>query len=165
MCFRFGWNEKSTIEVGKLLCESFWRSIFMPKPIVLTKQHCSISEYEPKKKFHIEKHPIRNVIKSVQTADGVITIKSANVQKVIWDNIVKQHYVIRNVWMEEFVQRRQYVHAQKVIRVDIAKEVIYWHSKITLFLTFHLNLLVGWILLYLLSITIISFNPHLKFII
>lgn len=56
-------------------------------------------------------------------ADGAIMIKSVNVQKVTWANIVKRHFAIHNVWTADFVLRQLFAHAPKDIKADIVKEV------------------------------------------
>lgn len=76
------------IKIGKLLCESFWRSTsFNEMAIFHFREFFRV--------FNI-KLRILNAIKSAPTAAGAIKIKSVNALKVTWDNIVKRHFVIHN---------------------------------------------------------------------
>lgn len=69
------------------------------------------------------KRPIRNVVKSVQTVDGVTKKRFVNVQSATWDNIVRLHFAIHNVWMVVFAQHQQFAAAQEAIKEGIVKEV------------------------------------------
>lgn len=99
--------------IGKLLCESFWRS----------KSGYWIHFNFVSFCFRSSKLRILNVIKNARMAVGAITTKSVNVPKATWDNIVRQLFATPLVWMVAFVLHQLFAPARRDTKEGTVKEV------------------------------------------